>query len=58
MDDGSEEEFGPGDTAIIPPGHNAWVVGNEPVVGIYFTGLKGLCQKELGGLHIKRLLGI
>ena len=35
-----EEEFGPGDAALIPPGHNAWVVGNEPVVGIDFTGLK------------------
>jgi hypothetical protein len=40
MDDGEEEEFGPGDVAVIPPGHNAWVVGNEPVVGIDFTGLK------------------
>ena len=40
MDDGAEEEFGPGDAAVIPPGHNAWVVGNEPVVGIDFTGLK------------------
>ena len=40
MDDGAEEEFGPGDVAVIPPGHNAWVVGNEPVVGIDFTGLK------------------
>ena len=38
MDDGAEEEFG--DAAVIPPGHNAWVVGNEPVVGIDFTGLK------------------
>ena len=40
MDDGTEEEFGPGDAAVIPPGHNAWVVGNEPVVAIDFTGLK------------------
>lgn len=40
MDDGAEEEFGPGDAAVIPPGHNAWVVGNEAVVGIDFTGLK------------------
>ena len=40
MDDGAEEEFGPGDAALIPPGHNAWVVGDEPVVGIDFTGLK------------------
>ena len=40
MDDGSEEEFGPGDTAIVPPGHNAWVVGNEPCVAIDFIGAK------------------
>jgi quercetin dioxygenase-like cupin family protein len=40
MDDGAEEEFGSGDAAVIPPRHNAWVVGNEPVVGIDFTGLK------------------
>ena len=39
MDDGAEE-FGPVDAAVIPPGHNAWVVGNESVVGIDFTGLK------------------
>jgi len=40
MDDDSEEEFGPGDTTIVPPGHNAWVVGNEPCVAIDFTGAK------------------
>jgi hypothetical protein len=27
--------FGPGDTG----GHNAWVIGNEPVVAIDFTSL-------------------
>ncbi len=32
MDDGQEEEFGPGDYAIIPPGHDAWIVGDEPCV--------------------------
>ena len=45
MDDGSEEEFGPGDTAVVPPGHNAWVVGNEMVVGIDFTGLKNYAKE-------------
>jgi hypothetical protein len=38
MDDGSEQEFGPGDVGVIPPGHDAWVVGNEPVVFIDFQG--------------------
>lgn len=46
MDDGTEEEFGPGDAAIIPPGHDAWVVGNESVVAIDFTGLKDYAKKE------------
>ncbi len=39
MDDGSEQDFGPGDLALIPPGHDAWVVGNEPVVTIDVTGM-------------------
>jgi len=30
MDDGSEEELGPRDYAYLPPGHDAWVVGDEP----------------------------
>jgi hypothetical protein len=42
MDDGAEEEFGPGEAAYVPPGHNAMVVGNERVVMIDFTGLKEL----------------
>lgn len=40
MDDGTEMEYGPGDVGVIPPGHDAWVVGNEPVVVIDFTGFK------------------
>jgi ethanolamine utilization protein EutQ (cupin superfamily) len=39
MDDGTEAEFGPGDLGVIPPGHDAWVVGNEPVVAIDITGM-------------------
>ena len=46
MDDGAEEEFGPGDTAVVPPGHNAWVVGNEPVVAVDFTGSADYARKQ------------
>jgi hypothetical protein len=46
MDDGTEEEFGPGDIGVIPPGHNAWVVGNEPVVSVDFTGSKDFAKKS------------
>ncbi len=34
MEDGTEIEVGPGDVADIPPGHDAWVVGDEAMVGI------------------------
>jgi hypothetical protein len=34
MDDGATEEFGPGDVGRIGQGHDAWVVGDEVVVGI------------------------
>jgi ethanolamine utilization protein EutQ (cupin superfamily) len=40
MDDGTEQEYGPGDVRFIPLGHNAWVLGNEPVVNIDFMGIK------------------
>lgn len=33
MGDGATTEFGPGDVGAIPPGHEAWVVGNDRVVG-------------------------
>jgi quercetin dioxygenase-like cupin family protein len=39
MDDGTEKEIGPGDVLVIPPGHDGWVVGDEPCVQIDFTGL-------------------
>jgi hypothetical protein len=34
--DGSEGDAGPGDAYIIEPGHDAWVVGDEPVVAFEF----------------------
>jgi hypothetical protein len=39
MDDGSQQEFGPGEISLLPPGHDAWVVGPEPVVGIDISGM-------------------
>jgi ethanolamine utilization protein EutQ (cupin superfamily) len=46
MDDGTEIEGGPGDTAVIPPGHDAWVVGEEPCVSIDFTGVGNFAKKS------------
>jgi hypothetical protein len=38
MDDGTEDEFGPGDLMICPPGHNAWTVGDEACVVVDWAG--------------------
>jgi class 3 adenylate cyclase len=34
MDDGQEADIGPGGVYEIPPGHDAWVVGDDPWVTI------------------------
>jgi quercetin dioxygenase-like cupin family protein len=36
-DDGSEMEIGPGEAYVIPPGHDAWVVGDEAASGLEFS---------------------
>jgi uncharacterized cupin superfamily protein len=36
MDDGTEAEVGPGDVFACPPGHDAWVVGDEACVALDF----------------------
>jgi hypothetical protein len=39
MDDGTEITFRGGDVLNIPPGHDAWVVGDEPVIVVDFQGM-------------------
>ena len=39
MEDGSEVEYGTGDAFFMPPGHDAWIVGDKPCVLIDFTGV-------------------
>jgi hypothetical protein len=46
MDDGVEQEFGPGEVSLIPPGHDAWVVGNEPVEIIDISGMKEYAKSK------------
>jgi uncharacterized cupin superfamily protein len=38
MDDGTEITVGPGDVMLIEPGHDAWVVGDEPCI-MFDTGI-------------------
>jgi class 3 adenylate cyclase/mannose-6-phosphate isomerase-like protein (cupin superfamily) len=40
MRDGIELELGPGDVFEIPPGHDAWVVGDEPWVSVDFEAMR------------------
>jgi hypothetical protein len=35
-DDGTSLELAPGHAYLIAPGHDAWVVGDEPFVGVEF----------------------
>ena len=44
MADGIEIEFHAGDVFEIPPGHDAWVVGDEPVVSVDFEALRGFAK--------------
>lgn len=39
MNDGPEMEFGPGDVFCMPPGHDAWVVGDKRCVVFDVTGV-------------------
>lgn len=40
MPDGTELEIGPGDVFEVPPGHDAWVVGDQPWVSIDFEAMR------------------
>ncbi len=37
MDDGSAEDFSKNDVMLLPPGHDAWSVGEEPCVFVEFS---------------------
>jgi hypothetical protein len=38
MNDGTELEVGPSEAFDVQPGHDAWVIGNSPVVFIDMIG--------------------
>jgi hypothetical protein len=45
MDGGDEVTVSPGDVFHMPPGHDAWIEGDEACVLLDFGGLKGYAQK-------------
>ncbi len=46
MDDGTEFIAGPGDITSLPSGHDAWVVGNEPVVVVDWFGASNYAKAQ------------
>jgi mannose-6-phosphate isomerase-like protein (cupin superfamily) len=46
MNDKSEVEYGPGDAMNIPPGHDAWILGDEPCVCIDVTGAEHYAERK------------
>jgi class 3 adenylate cyclase len=53
-EDGTEVEFGPDDAYDVPPGHDAYVVGDEPLVQIEWQGLRTFAGPR-GGVRGRRL---
>ena len=47
MDDGSEFDLKAGDVSLLPPGHDAWVVGKEPVVVVDFQGMVDYAKSSM-----------
>ena len=45
MDDGTEFDCKAGDVCLVPPGHDAWVVGDERVVIVDFQGMANYAKK-------------
>ena len=45
MDDGTEMIAEPGDIISLPAGHDAWVLGDEPVVIVDFFGASNYAKR-------------
>ena len=46
MDDGTEFDCKPGDVSLLPSGHDAWVVGDEPAVVVDFKGMQDYAKSK------------
>jgi class 3 adenylate cyclase len=47
LEDGTSMEFGPQEAFEIPPGHDAWVVGEEPWVAIDVAGARSYARSRI-----------
>lgn len=46
MADGTEIVMEPGDVFAVPPGHDSWVVGDEPYVSLHLMGASDYAISE------------
>jgi class 3 adenylate cyclase len=51
MSDGPELEIGPGDLFEVPPGHDAWVIGDEAFVSVDFAGRRYFAAEASNGVN-------
>ncbi|MDQ2941923.1 MAG: hypothetical protein M3R05_07015 [Chloroflexota bacterium] len=56
MDDGHEMDVGPDDVFDIPPGHDAWVVGDEPFETVEIAGIYGFGRLVAGETYVASIL--
>jgi class 3 adenylate cyclase len=56
MEDGHEMDVGPEDVFDIPPGHDAWVVGDEPFETVEIAGIYGYGRRVAGETFVASLL--
>ena len=47
MDDGTEMIAEAGDITSLPSGHDAWVLGDEPVVVVDFSGASSYAKRSV-----------
>jgi len=56
MDDGTEFMVRPGDIYDIPPGHDNWVIGDEPLVTVIWGGWRGWGKPPVGDRILTTML--
>ena len=55
LEDGTTFEVGPDEVFDIPPGHNGWVIGDEPVVQVEWAGIRAFAGFPTG-IHSRVLV--
>ncbi|HLO36454.1 MAG TPA: hypothetical protein VK194_10245, partial [Candidatus Deferrimicrobium sp.] len=54
LEDGTTNEIGPGTVYEIPPGHDGWVIGDEPFVAYDVAGVRSFARVDE---NTQRVLG-